>query len=110
MVVCVSLFLHFSVLHRHHCSESFYELHFVLNCQLHAKNRAWNDNFCEHACVWLCVWVDGHGCEGYVLYVSLLVPDVIDVLPGTNVLLHWNLLMKALSQTQASHLDVDLLH
>lgn len=60
--------------------------------------------------MWLCVWVDGHGCEGYVLYVSLLVPDVIDVLPGTNVLLHWNLLMKALSQTQASHLDVNLLH
>ena len=38
-------------------------------------------------CVCVCVWTDVAVCT---VCVSLLVPDVIAVLPGTDVLLHWN--------------------
>lgn len=83
--VCVSLFLHFSVPHQHYSFESFYELHLFLIANFTSRIR-------HGTIIWghACVWVDGRSCVRYVLYVSLLVPDVIAVLPGTNVLLHWN--------------------
>ncbi len=66
--------------------ESFYELHLFLIANFTSRIRRG-----AITCGLACLCVDGRGCVGYVLYcVSLLVPDVITVLPGTNVLLHWN--------------------
>lgn len=94
-------FLHFSAQRRHHRFESFYERHLfpIANFTL----RVGRGMIIFASC--LCGWMAVKG----ICTVCFLAPDVI-VLPGTNVLLHWNLLMKALSQTQASHLDVNVLH